>query len=553
MKASSVRPTAASPSRSRSLVAALAAGAVVLTTVSACTSTGGDSAQSVSADAGTDGSVIDTASTTSILDSSIVHTISVDVDPDTYQAMIDTYVDSGEKEWISATVTINGTAFTDVGIKLKGNSSLMGLRGRDAAGPVGSRGAEGSSTESTGEADPSTPSVAPSGPSAVPSPSPSDTSATTASPTVDQQDPGARPGGFGPGTTVSADEPEGLPWRIRLDKFVDGQNYQGETDIVVRANNSETSLNEAVALELIGAAGLPTQEAAAVKFSVNGSDQQLRLALETPDDDWYADTVGVSGILYKAEAGGDYSYRGDDPAAYTEVFEVEANTSAQTESEYAPLIAFLKWLNESDDATFAAELDQWLDIDSFADYLAIQDLVANFDDIDGPGNNSYLSYDEATGLFSVISWDQNLAFGGMGGGGMGGGMGGNPQGQLPDGVTLPEGFNPPEGFVPPTDMQLPEGMELPEGMPTGGGPGGGFGGGGIGGGNVLSEKFTANEQFAALVTEATTTLRAELYGSGKAQQILDTWTATLQAQATDLVPTETINSESSSIGGHFTA
>ena len=54
---------------------------------------------------------------------------------------------------------------------------------------------------------------------------------------------------------ASADEPEGLPWRIKLDKFVEGQNYQGETDIVVRGNNSETSLNEAVALELIGRPG----------------------------------------------------------------------------------------------------------------------------------------------------------------------------------------------------------------------------------------------------------------------------------------------------------
>ena len=491
---------------------------------------------------GAAGSTVDGASNTSILDSSIVHSISVDVDPATYQAMIDTYVESGEKEWISATVTINGTVFTDVGIKLKGNSSLMGLRGRGAA-------AGGAAPEPSTTSVPTT--------SATTADSAAESTAT-ASPTADQQ--GARPGagGFGPGTSVSADEPEGLPWRIRLDKFVDGQNYQGETDIIVRANNSETSLNEAVALELIGAAGMPTEEASAVRFSVNGSDQQLRLLVETPDDDWYSDAVGASGILYKAEAGGDYSYRGDDPAAYTEVFEVEANTSTQTTNDYAPLISFLKWLNESDDATFAAELDQWLDVNSFADYLAIQELVDNFDDIDGPGNNSYLSYDEATGLFTVISWDQNLAFGGLGGG-----PGGGTQGQLPDGVELPEGFNPPEGFVPPSGMELPEGftppegfvppsgVELPQGIPTG--AGGGPGIGGIGGGNVLSKKFMSNEQFAALVTQATTDLRAELYGSGKAQEILDTWTATLQEQATDLVPAETIASESSSIAAHFTA
>jgi len=45
-----------------------------------------------------------------------------------------------------------------------------------------------------------------------------------------------------------------MPWIIRLDKFVDGQNYEGETQLVVRANSTETALNEAVALELLALA-----------------------------------------------------------------------------------------------------------------------------------------------------------------------------------------------------------------------------------------------------------------------------------------------------------
>ena len=35
-----------------------------------------------------------------------------------------------------------------------------------------------------------------------------------------------------------------------------------------------------------------------------------------------------------------------------------------------------------------------LDVDAFARYLAAQDVVQNWDDIDGPGNNSYLRWDE---------------------------------------------------------------------------------------------------------------------------------------------------------------
>ena len=54
--------------------------------------------------------------------------------------------------------------------------------------------------------------------------------------------------GFG---GASADEPARLPWLIRLDRNVDGQNHLGVTDLIVRSNNSQTSLNEAVALELL--------------------------------------------------------------------------------------------------------------------------------------------------------------------------------------------------------------------------------------------------------------------------------------------------------------
>ena len=70
---------------------------------------------------------------------------------------------------------------------------------------------------------------------------------------------------------------------------------------------------------------------------------------------------------------------------------------------------FLDFINNSDDATFETELGRWLDIESFATYLAVQELIGNSDDIDGPGNNSYLYYDSESGQFTVVAWDHNLA------------------------------------------------------------------------------------------------------------------------------------------------
>jgi spore coat protein CotH len=412
-------------------IASLAGLALIAATLAGCTTA------TVTSPSTTTTTVESTVATTtaSLWDSATVHSIAVTVDPTELDTLVSTYLSTGEKVWVSATVVIDGVTFENVGIKLKGNSSLR--------------------------------------------------------------------------TISSGDDPATMPWIIRLDKFVDGQNYEGETQLVVRANSTETALNEAVALELLSAAGLASEEAVASRFTVNGGDTTLRLVMQNPNGDWDADAFGTEGLLYKAESGGDYTYRGEDPASYTDIFEQEAG-----DDNLQPLIDFLRFINESDDATFAADLSKYLDVNAFATYLAYQDLVDNFDDIDGPGNNSYLHYDEATGVMTVVNWDLNLAFGtanvdGGGQPGQGGGV-----------------------------------------RPNGGGAGGA---GGPSSGNVLSERFLANDDFAALVASAKTTLTETLYASGTADQILDEWVTVLKAQASDLVSASTVDAEAAAVRSYFSA
>ena len=386
-----------------------------------------------------------------LFDATMVHSISVSVDDTTFSDMLSVYITSGDKEWIEATVTIDGSTYEQVGIKLKGNSSLRGV-----------------STDAS---------------------------------------------------------PEDLPWLIRLDKYVDDQNHEGYVDLVVRSNNTTTALNEAVALELLGDAGLATEKAMEIGFSVNGSDAVLRLVVEHPDDVWMADNFSADGALYKAESGGDYSYRGDDPEAYDDIFDQEAG---KDNADLTPLIGFLDFINNADDETFASELSDRLDVESFATYLAMMDLVDNFDDIDGPGNNSYLYYDTETEQFTVVPWDLNLAFGIMteGGGGFGGPPAGAPAvGQRPEGG-------------------LPAGGEFGQ-RPEGGPPAdGGFGR--PGGSNILVERFKANTEFNSLYTAALEQLDAELFASGHAQEVLDQWTAVLETTP-DLVDVTTVSTEASVI------
>ena len=429
----------------RRLIAASLAVALSVTALSSCAAT------TEATDAATS-----QLSTSELFDSTLVHEITVDFDEDDYAAIIAAYEDDGSKEWLTATVTIDGTVIENVGLRLKGNSSLRGIAGQSGDG------------------------------------------------------------------AASSEDPSTIPWLIRLDKYVDGQTYQGRSELIVRGNNSETALNEAVALELIGLAGLATQEATSVRFSVNGGDETLRLVIESPDDELWSDAVfGDAGITYEAETEGDYSYRGETAEDYADAFTQQTD---EDETNLQPVIDLLAFVDSASDAEFEASLGDYLDVDAFATYLAIESLLDNFDDIDGPGNNSYLRWDSTTGLITVVAWDHNLALGVSGGGGMGGMPGGDGDQQRP-----------------PTDMG---GGAPPTEGDQGGRPG-------MIGSNPLSERFMDSATFSALYEEKVTELTSSLYSSGVASDVLASWVSTLTTQASDLVDSETIEAEATSVGKYF--
>jgi spore coat protein CotH len=102
--------------------------AIALT--AACSSTADSTSSTAStSDATVEASTVSTDDEAALFDDSVVHDIEVSYDQADYDAMIDAYVENGEKEWIEATVTIDGAVYEQVGLRLKGNSSLSGLGG----------------------------------------------------------------------------------------------------------------------------------------------------------------------------------------------------------------------------------------------------------------------------------------------------------------------------------------------------------------------------------------------------------------------------------------
>ena len=356
--------------------------------------------------------------------------------------MLSTFREDGEKEYIRADITIDSTLIEDVGLRLKGNSTLQSLSNNSMGG-----------------------------------------------------------GGGGGMTQLSEDNPEELPWLVSFDEYEEGRAYQGMTEIALRpaASGSEVAINEALALELTAESGQVTQDYTFTSVTVNGSESAARIVVDAPDTE-LADELG-SGVLYKARAGGSLDYVGDDPTEYEDSFK---QINAEGAYDLQPVMTLMKFLNESTDEEFAEELGDYVDTESFAKYLAIQEILSNNDAMDGPGNNYYLWYDTTEKQFTVLSWDLNLALSGMmGGGSMAGGTGGMQQDT--------------EATDTASEMPaLPDGMEMPGGEEgEGAGPSGGSDSG------VLKERFLDNEEFYAMYEQAYAELYEQLIASGYAEETLN--------------------------------
>ncbi|HHT59224.1 CotH kinase family protein [Corynebacterium stationis] len=370
--------------------------------------------------------------------------------------MLSTFREDGEKEYIRADITIDGTLIEDVGLRLKGNSTLQSLSNNSMGG-----------------------------------------------------------GGGGGMTQLFEDNPEELPWLISFDEYEEGRAYQGMTEIALRpaASGSEVAINETLALELTAESGQITQDYTFTSVTVNGSESAARIVVDAPDTE-LADELG-SGVLYKARAGGSLDYVGDDPTEYEDSFK---QINAEGAYDLQPVMTLMKFLNESTDEEFAEELDDYVDTESFAKYLATQEILSNNDAMDGPGNNYYLWYDTTEKQFTVLSWDLNLALSGMGGG-----MGDMQQdtetgtatdiddtattGEMPallDGMEMPEMPQPPEG------MEMPGGEEGEGAGPSGGSDSG-----------ILKERFLDNEEFYAMYEQAYAELYEQLIASGYAEETLN--------------------------------
>ncbi len=346
-----------------------------------------------------------------LFDDKVVHSIQILISDADYEQMVTTYQQTGEKEYFHADVVIDGVRVNNVGVRLKGNASLRtalggGFGGRGFDGMRGP-GGERQRPEFDPQNMPEMPGFPPFDPENMPE--------MPGFPQFDPEDmPGGGPNGFMP--AVQSDGSAKLPLMIKFNEFVPGQTYQGYENLAIRTygiSNDAAMLHEPVTNSVFRLAGLPATQTAYVGLRLNDGAEELYSISEVINEDYLEQHfANPDGVLYKAEVGSTLSYEGEDPSLYASDFTQQTRVN---DADMAPLIAFMRFLSESGDVTFESELPAWLDVDAFATYLAINNLLVNTDSIVGMNNNYYLYYDDLSERFTLLMWDANESLGKLAG------------------------------------------------------------------------------------------------------------------------------------------
>ncbi|WP_255807671.1 CotH kinase family protein [Cohnella mopanensis] len=226
-------------------------------------------------------------------------------------------------------------------------------------------------------------------------------------------------------SVVSSDS-DRYSFKLSFDEYISSQTMMGISKINLNNNYSDaTYMREFLTYELAKTMGLPTPEYSYVNVYVNGKLWGFYLAIEQIGDAYLERHFGNSyGALYKAEfgmggggpnfgggaagtTGGNNSNGGDLLWQDDNIESYGALTQKSKSSNDDILVDMLDELNNG------SYYEKVLDVEESLKYIALNAVTVNMDSYLGSNKQNYYLYEDE-GVFSVLPWDYNMSFGGMG-------------------------------------------------------------------------------------------------------------------------------------------
>lgn len=220
------------------------------------------------------------------------------------------------------------------------------------------------------------------------------------------------------------------PLKIDFNK-VGGPRFHEVDEVALNTSGNDASrMRDRLTASMYGAMGVEASRTSWADVRIGGVHVGLYVTAQVIDKRFLKERFGEAdhaddGNLYKCVYNSfgacSLAWQGDDPASYVseegcaEGYDrcglvLQTNEDDPTQNTYADLIHLLDVLNNTPAEQFEAELAKVFDVPHFLRLAAVAYATSNFDSYFGKGHNYYL-YHRSDGLFQMIPWDFDLAFG----------------------------------------------------------------------------------------------------------------------------------------------
>lgn len=207
-------------------------------------------------------------------------------------------------------------------------------------------------------------------------------------------------------------------YRIDLDHYGAKRRHHGLESILLHAGALDPSrLRESLSFAVFRAAGVPAPRTAYAELALTLPGRAPRefvglyTVIEPVDRTFLRDRFHDGrGMLLKPEGVREIAYLGDDWSAYAPRYLPKGDPP---EAARRRLIAFAHLIDRGSDDDFRTRVGDFLDIDAFLRFVAVNALLVTVDNFFTSGHNFYLYLDPRTDRFVFIPWDMDVSLAGV--------------------------------------------------------------------------------------------------------------------------------------------
>lgn len=205
-------------------------------------------------------------------------------------------------------------------------------------------------------------------------------------------------------------------FKVDLNKLTKGQKLGGIDELTF--NNlvwDYSFLHEALGYEFFRDAGVPAPRTAyawltaTVKGKWDRKPFGLYLMVESVGEEFAKEQFGskktpvFKPVTYKL-----FEHLGDEWSAYAAIYDLKTEATLEQQRR---VIDFARLVSSATDAEFAAQVGDFLDVDEFARFLAVEVLLSHYDSILSLGQNFFMYLHPRSNKFGFIPWDLDSAWG----------------------------------------------------------------------------------------------------------------------------------------------